>query len=304
MQATVLSDSPQAGHRVKGSARTSWFRILIWIYFGIVCFILLWGAPYYLSVFSQRAFHPQHHLLKPSGLIGQSLGIVGTGMMCVTFLYYMRKHWSFLQFGSQKQWLRVHIFMGLAGPFLITIHTTGKLLGLAALAFYSMMAVVLSGVVGRYLYRQIPRTKKGQELSLQQIETQLKVWVDKLHANQTRDEVLEAVEEYLSHIRKQTGGLVRILAFIVFDDLKTPINVYRAWRIARIDTDVPRRRRLALRRLILRQRKLLKRLAILDASQRLFSLWHIFHRPFTFLATVLIFLHIAITTYFRYGIPW
>ena len=128
--------------------------------------------------------------------------------------------------------------------------------------------------------------------------------MDELHANQTRDEVLEALGKYLSQIRKQTGGLVSVLTYTIFDDLKTPINVYRAWKIARIDTDVPRRRRLALRRLILRQRKLLKRLAVLDASQRLFSFWHIFHKPFTLLATVLIFAHIAITTYFRYGIPW
>ncbi len=305
MKTAVLSDSPQAGHEVKGSEPISWFRILIWFYLGIVCFILLWGAPYYLSAFSQRAFHPQHHLLKPSGLIGQWAGIVGTVMMLSISLYSLRKRWSFLQrLGSQKQWLRMHVFMGLAGPFLITIHSTGRLVGIAALAFYSMMAMVLSGFVGRYLYTQIPRTKKGNELSLQQIQEEAKVLVDELHAHQTRKEVLEAMEEYLSQIRKQTRGLVRILAYTILDDLKTPLNVYKAWKIARIDTDVPWRRRLALHRLILRQRKLLKRLAVLDASQRLLSFWHIFHQPLTVLATVLIFVHIVVATYFVHGLPW
>jgi hypothetical protein len=288
--------------------RFSVFRVFMGVLVGSMLGLLLnlgsWGYSYYATPLAERAFHPQHALLKPSGSIGHLLGSAGGLMMLFTFVYSLRKRWPLLQkIGGQAQWLQLHIFLGLSGPTLVAFHTTGKLRGVAAIAFYSMMAMVVSGIVGRYLYSKIPRTKKGSEMSYRQMEDQLAAWVEELEAERQKDDILEAIENYLAGIRKGSGGLLRTLFYSISDDLAAPVNFYRAWRITRkLHTSF--RRRLQVTRLILKQRRLLKHLALLDASQKLFSFWHIFHKPFTVLASVVIFVHIAVATYFGYGVRW
>ncbi len=262
------------------------------------------GIGYYLTPIPDRAFHPMHALLKPSGWEGRRLGMVGGVMMLLTFLYTIRKRSSFLQrFGNQKQWLQVHIFLGLGGPALVVLHTTGKLGGLAAIGFYSTMAMVVSGIIGRYLYSKIPRTRKGNEMSLAQMEQQLSEWIAELGSDSSRDRLLEAIEQYLAQVRQQRRGMVMTVAVVIADDLKGLSHVYQAWRISALQGKGIRRR-IKVVRLVLKQRRLLKKLAVLEASQRLFSYWHIFHRPFTILASVLILIHVAVATYFGYGVNW
>ena len=80
----------------------------------------------------------------------------------------------------------------------MTFHTSGKLNGAVALAFYSMWAVVLSGFVGRYLYAKIPRTRKGNEMDLKGIEVELAELVRMLQNNESADEVKEQSKAYRS----------------------------------------------------------------------------------------------------------
>jgi hypothetical protein len=260
------------------------------------------GSEYYLTPLSDRAFHLDHSEFKPSGSIGHRLGTVGGVMMLLTFAYSIRKRVPFLQkIGTQKQWLQVHICLGLGGPALVVLHTTGKLGGLAAIGFYSTLAMVISGIFGRYLYSKIPRTRKGNEMSLIQIEQEFSELVTRLGSDREGGRLLDAVEAYLSQVKKQSLGLGQALLVAFWDDLKSPVRVIQAWRITshqRAGLLV----RIRTTRLILKQRRLLKKLTVIEASQRLFSYWHIFHRPFTILASVLISVHVAVATYFGYGV--
>lgn len=132
--------------------------------------LMLWGARYYATPLSARSQHQLYPWLKPSGAVGQLLGIVGTVMMLLIFLYSIRKRSKTLQkIGTQAEWLKVHIYLGIVGPVLVTFHTSGKLNGIVAVAFYSMWAVVLSGAFGRYLYAKIPRTISGNQMTLKEI---------------------------------------------------------------------------------------------------------------------------------------
>ena len=63
--------------------------------------------------------------------------------------------------GRMKTWLEVHVFCGIVGPVLVTFHTSFKFNGIVSVAYWSMVAVVLSGFVGRYLYVRIPRSIRG-----------------------------------------------------------------------------------------------------------------------------------------------
>ena len=85
-------------------------------------------------------------------------------------LYMARKRIRALaRLGRLKHWLEFHIFLCTLGPFLVLLHTSFKFGGIVSIAFWSMVAVVASGVFGRYVYVWIPKTLGGQFLSLREL---------------------------------------------------------------------------------------------------------------------------------------
>jgi hypothetical protein len=281
------------------------FLLLLVSFLAFVGLLLLLGWSFYSTAPLERSVHPHYRVLKPSGAVGHSLGIVGTAMMLMIFLYSLRKRWKFLQtIGTQAQWLQVHIFLGFAGPVLVTFHTTGKLGGIVSVAFYSMWAMVLSGMVGRYLYAKIPRTMQGNQMTLKEIEDQLTEIVNVLRHTERKEEVLKGIDMFLARTRKQRGGVISAVVRVVRDDLKLPFNALKVWTIVGGDRGLSFSQRLRVGRLVLRQQRLLNHLAVLEASKRLFSYWHIFHKPFTVLTFVIVSLHIAVAVYLGYGIRW
>lgn len=281
------------------------FGAAVATYFGLLALLLWWGGPFYAVPLAERYLHPLYPLLKPSGTIGRSLGIVGTLMMLAIFLYPLRKRWSSLQkVGTQAQWLQVHIFLGFAGPVLVTFHSTGKLAGLVAIAFYAMWAMVVSGVVGRYLYAKIPRTVKGNQMTLKEIEEQLARLIEALRKGERRADVLGGIEEFLAGTRQVSGGLIRAIGRMAADDLRFPLSVWRVWWIVGRDPTLGLKRRFEITKLVLKQQRLLCRLAVLEASQRVFSYWHIFHRPFTVITFVIVLVHVAVAVFLGYGLGW
>ena len=125
------------------------------------------GMSYYRTSIEERFYHPDNNILKPSGTLGHGFGIVGSLLIIIGVTTYMaRKRYRFLsRLGILKYWLEFHIFLCTLGPLLILFHTAYKFGGLVAISFWSMVAVFLSGIVGRFIYLQIPRTIEGQELS-------------------------------------------------------------------------------------------------------------------------------------------
>jgi len=295
-------------HRPTPQTITLWqvfFLLLLGSFLAFVGTLLLLGWSFYSTEPMERFLHPYYSVLKPSGVVGHSLGIVGTTMMLMIFLYSVRKRSKLLQsFGTQAQWLQVHIFFGFAGPILVTFHTTGKLGGIVAIAFYSMWAMVLSGMVGRYLYAKIPRTMQGNQMTLKEIEDRLGQLVDMLQRNERKEEVLQGIETFLARTRRQSGGIFSAISRVVRDDLQLPLNAFRVWMVVGGDLALSLGQRLRVSRLVLRQQRLLNHLAVLDASKRLFSYWHIFHKPFTVLTFVIVFLHITVAVYWGYGFKW
>ena len=132
--------------------------------------IFFYGFDYYKLSSIDRPFSPKHHLLRPSGPVGLYLGFFGVALFLGIFVYPIRKHWPWLAtIGSTRHWLDIHVLMGLTAPFIVALHSTLKFRGIAGMAFWIMFAVSASGVVGRYLYAQIPRKMTTAELSMQEL---------------------------------------------------------------------------------------------------------------------------------------
>jgi hypothetical protein len=150
-------------------------RIFLSTFVAIVFITVIWliynGMAYYSTSLEERVYHPDNSNLKPSGFLGHGMGIAGSLFMIFGMTSYMaRKRYRFLsRTGSVKYWLEFHIFLCTLGPILVLFHTSFKIGGLVAISFWSMVAVFISGIVGRFIYIQIPHTIEGRELSLTEI---------------------------------------------------------------------------------------------------------------------------------------
>lgn len=89
-------------------------------------------------------------------------GWLGVGSMLVMQLYSVRRRLRALRhFGSLRGWLDAHVFLGLQGFVLTAYHSVGvsPRANLAAINFALVAVVVLTGVVGRYLYGLVARAR-------------------------------------------------------------------------------------------------------------------------------------------------
>jgi len=82
-----------------------------------------------------------------------------------------------------------------------------------------MLVVAGSGVLGRYLYLQIPRTRAGEERALAELETEDRALSEQLRSRFRLDEAQLARLETLVAVPSRTGllgGFVRLVS----DDLR------------------------------------------------------------------------------------
>src|SRR5262252_9195090 len=164
--ATVVASSQdrERGHRSRVAAGYFLFATLI-------IALTVYGYDYYTLGLEDRPFSPKHVALRPSGVIGIKLGWLGVIMFLIIFLYPLRKAWPWLmKKGSSRHWLDYHVILGISAPFVIAFHSSFKFHGFAGIAFWIMVAVSVSGIVGRYLYGQIPRSLTTAELSLKELQ--------------------------------------------------------------------------------------------------------------------------------------
>lgn len=114
------------------------------------------------------------HLTAESG-IGYWLGIVGAILILVLITYPLRKRLkSFQRFGKVANWFRFHMIIGILAPALIVLHTNFKLGSLnSRLALLTMLIVVTSGIVGRYLYAKVHKGLYGRQLALREVHADI-----------------------------------------------------------------------------------------------------------------------------------
>ncbi|MBK7132874.1 MAG: hypothetical protein IPH69_08690 [Bacteroidales bacterium] len=279
-------------------------RIFIITLVSIVFIVTIWliyrGLSYYNVGLEERVFHKDHSVLKPSGLIGHGLGIAGSLFMIIGMLSYMaRKRYRFLsRMGLLKHWLEFHIFLCTLGPILILFHTSYKFGGLVAVSFWSMVAVFLSGIIGRFIYIQIPRSIEGRELSLNEVKGMKSDVAGIVRSNYNLDE-----ESYN----------------ILVDSIKKKVELYRKNPFVRyISKYLDDRRSLNSVRTVLRKNKLPdseynkvmalvrddirlnRRIERLDTMQNLFKYWHVAHLPFALVMLIIMVIHVGVTILFGY----
>lgn len=281
-------------------------KIYISLFFviGISVTILLaiYGFDYYTTPLEERFFNPGHNALKPSGVIGHGLGILGTLMMIVgVSTYIIRKRYrKFFNIGYLKHWLEFHIFLCSVGPILVLYHTSFKFGGIVSVSFWSMVLVVLSGVVGRFIYLQIPRTIQGQEISINELNSIKEKLAIRVRSVLSEDSsTLSEFEKISSADRYKSFRLITAVGFFVRDyfDIK---RVMRLLKIRIKLLGIGKSQSNELIKAAKSEIVIARRIALLRTSQKLFHWWHIFHLPFAITMFVIMVIHVAVTIIFGY----
>jgi hypothetical protein len=282
------------------TAHTIFIGILISIVL-ITFFTLTYkGISYYRTSIEERFYHPDNNLLKPSGIIGHGLGIVGSLLIVIGVASYMaRKRYRFLlRLGILKYWLEFHIFLCTLGPILVLFHTAYKFGGLVAISFWSMVAVFLSGIVGRFIYLQIPHTIEGQELSINDIRAMKTDVAGILKSSHNIDE--ESFNIITDSIKKKvelyhSNAVIRYFKKY-FDDRKTIHLVKSVLRKHK----VPKKERRQIMDLVNEDIKLNRKIERLATMQNLFRYWHVVHSPFALVMLIIMVVHVGVTIAFGY----
>lgn len=281
-------------------------KIYIWSFIVIglviIIFFAVYGFSYYSTSIESRFFHQNHRSLKPSGIIGHGLGIIGTFMMILGVASYMirKRKPRLVGFGYLKHWLEFHIFLCSVGPVLVLYHTAFKFGGIVSVSFWSMAAVVLSGVIGRFIYIQIPRSIQGNELEIEDINTMSANLTAKLKSefgiNDVISERLDSISYSQLYKNASLGKSIILIFKIYFQSLSLLRKIYHE-----IDNmNIVKSRANRVKSLVKAKIVLQRRIGMLRTMQKFFKYWHIIHLPFAIVMFVIMFIHVVVTILFGY----
>lgn len=269
-------------------------RLLMWLFSIAIIVVLVLG-------WMNRA---DTNLSADEGL-GYALGLVGGITMLLLFLYPLRKKVRILRrLGAIKYWFQIHMLMGIFAPILIMFHANFSLGSLNSnLALFSMLAVVGSGIVGRYIYGKIHYGLYGQRAGLQDLRHNLKITKGKLSDNLTlsRKSIgqIKRLEAYALASRGFISGLIH-LPFVtaacfwtrrsIIGDLKHALHKQakeRGWD-KQITRHFSREIFGSLRQYI----TMLRKVAQFNVYTKLFGLWHVIHLPLFIMLVISGFVHV------------
>lgn len=237
-----------------------------------------------------------------SGLFGHGLGVLGFILMLMTeILYSWRKRSPSARWGRMSSWLRFHIFTGLVGPYMVLLHSSWKFNGLAGVVMLLTVVIVLSGIIGRYIYTAIPRTADGREIETAELERQiadLEVILQRWRESQPE------VTRVLSGAIQEVSGEAPASFFSVLARSVSEFGYRLRYWQARYRLESSYRASAGeLAQLLRRKRTLQRQVSSLIFARRLLSLWHAVHIPLGIVLFSTAFVHMAAAIYYATLLP-
>lgn len=172
----LVSQTPEVVDAVEALRRPSDRRPrvgrIVWSAFGIAAIGVAVGTiglgwDYFRLPIMARPWDALHDTLGAGGEWGHLLGMVGSGLMLGNLLYLVRRRWAgFSRLGSVQAWLAFHVAAGIGGVAMVLAHSGGDFTN--PIAFVSTVAavvVLVTGVLGRWIYGQVSHGADGEETS-------------------------------------------------------------------------------------------------------------------------------------------
>jgi len=138
--------------------RISGFAILLTlVLLGITAVLAYRGWHYYGLSIEARRYDPDHKLLRPVGLYGNGYGWVAALLVVMNLSYLIRRLLASSKLGAMRLWLDIHVFTGMLSAVFVSFHSAFQLRNwVAIVAAASLAVVVVTGLIGRFLYALTP----------------------------------------------------------------------------------------------------------------------------------------------------
>jgi len=234
----------------------------------------------------------RHYLTAENG-VGYWLGIAGGVFMLMQLGYSLRKKLGFMRrWGRVRYWFQIHMFVGVLAPVLIMFHANFGLGSMNSnIALFSMLLVVFSGIVGRYIYSKIHMGLYGRRATLQDVQgafsRQQHVMHEVVAADPEFEGRLQRIEyRFLNH-GMSLFGQVFTVPFLSLSIawhrvmLRRRMSVILGRLAVELGWSLLKRRakRRQASRVINGYLYSLRSVAEFDFYARLFALWHVLHIP-------------------------
>jgi Fe-S-cluster-containing hydrogenase component 2 len=222
-------------------------------------------------------------------------GLIGTGLMIIAAIYpVFRRIKLFRWLASNTMWFDFHLMAGTVGPMFVIMHSAIRLDTWVSTAFWSMIIVVVSGFLGRYLYTQVPGLSSGVELEELDHERAFQQARPRLTVPMAEIDRELAIQRAKAQEVAMSPSVLRALWWLIFQDIgRIPNTLARRSRLAQLGVD--RRTRKDLARRAARMIAIARRQVVAPKAQLLLHSWKKVHVPFTVILTGFSAVHIWIS---------
>jgi len=260
------------------------------------------GAPYYTLPHGEQLRHALHPWFRPSGYVGQAAGVVTFLGFLFMWLFPLRKKLRrFERLGPVPQWLNVHIGVGLVLPLVGAIHAGFRFGGVIGLGYFAMLIVCASGVVGRYLYVRIPRSRGGVELGLGEVAAHQRALLGEI-ADASGLSILDVQEILKVESVPSNVGIARAFVLMVRDDMARGQAARRLRARLAAGRTVDGKHVRTIMALARREMALNQQTRLLNATHSIFRHWHAAHRPVAITAFIAVTIHVVVVV--AVGATW
>jgi len=232
-----------------------------------------------------------------------NLGLVGGILMLFQFIYSARKRIPGMRhLGQIKQWFLVHAAIGVGAPLIIIFHSRFEISSInGGVALISMLVVVFSGVIGRYLLAQTNFDLHLEREALKKLHVKFHQDVLPRHA-EIAPMVAQRLKAFTMSAFSVKPGLLNAFMGAATIGLKTQMlyaELSRPQRLVASGAEAAIRMPGDHGGFSPTEKKILKvylgalvRLARYNAFKQLFALWRIGHVPFIYLLLASGLLHV------------
>jgi hypothetical protein len=197
--------------------------------------------------------------------------------------------------GKLKYWFKIHMTLGVLGPTLVLFHTTFRLGSInATIAFYCMILVAGSGLIGRFVYTRIHKGLYGSRSTLKEAHEELAGSSGEVHSKLSFFPKVENKIKKFEHeaLEKKRGFFAGVWFFLSFDVRR----MWLAWQCKRYIhlklgasmSDVADEASALVNQYLLQ----IQTVAQFKKCEQIFSAWHVLHIPLMYMMVATAIFHV------------
>lgn len=244
-----------------------------------------------------RALYDDRYYTPEEGF-GYWIGLVGGVMMLLAFAYTAFKYVAILRTRAvMKLWLTVHVWLGIGGPVLVLVHSTfhiGSVNG--GVALVSMLLVLMSGIMGRFLYSKTHYGLGGSKARAKDLQVMLELADHKIKSERL-DRFTESILSQKQTLRYAFWDLLtfgwrsRWLYFRMTETMRhhlLKLAKQNGW-----DRATMRQKRQEFKRQLNLYIETLRKVALFKVYERFFNFWRNAHVPLLYLLLISGIVHVV-----------